>query len=151
MEIIALIITIFNLILTVFLLIRFRWNKYEESSVKRLKKEVSLLIKEINRVTDRNVTILEDRIKYKKELDDKITKANKKRKDTNPTNMENIPHKTHIDKNNIKKDIKKSKEFLSNKENIDVDRDDDLDYFKKYYQKTSHKTYNMFSKKNDSK
>ncbi len=158
MEIIAIIITVINLILTIFLIIRFRWNKYEEATTKRLKNEVSQLIKELNRVTERNVTIVEDRIKHYNSIIKSSSGETNIMKKKNIIETENLSKTKNLPQNSQNKNYEeiinkeKSKENLSFIENIDKENEGEfLDYFKNFYQKTSHKTYNLYSKKNDSK
>ncbi|MFW5800250.1 MAG: hypothetical protein ACOCV8_05490 [Spirochaetota bacterium] len=86
MEIIAVVCSVVNFILLIFLLIRFRWNKYEESVIKRLKKEVSMLIKELNRVTDRNITLIESSINEKERVQSQQRKDKYIRKENLNTN-----------------------------------------------------------------
>lgn len=137
-NIIAIIITILNLILLVFLIARFRWNKYEEAVVKRLRKEVSLLITELNRVTDRNITLVEDSIQRKKRSDNQDNKDEKnqyKKKSINKVKVET--HKSHNKFMEMQKNDKEQEDSNNNKD------------YSSFYQKTSYNTYNKFLSKNN--
>ncbi len=145
MEIVAIVITGINLILLIFLIFRFRWNKYEEAIIKRLKKEISVLITELNRVTERNITLIENSIEEKGKYSQKDTSANKSNAVRKPQNETLEKEKTTISvsKNDSKSNAKDEKTYKKDEIN-NVD-------FNSFYQKTSYNVYNNLTKKLNNK
>ncbi len=140
-NIIAIIITIFNLILLIFLIARFKWNKYEEAIVRRLKKEVTMLIKELNRVTERNITLVEDSIQKKEKQRIKDKSNNKKQTNNKSKNQTKVMVNVEKSNNNV---------AVKRKSNVEQSAENNKDY-SPFYQKTSYNTYNLLSKKMMSK
>lgn len=149
MEIVVIVLSAFNFLLLIFLLLRFRWNKYEESVLKRIRKEVKELITELNRVTDRNITIIEDSIYKKKELEQKIKEnINKKEKQKHKNKQTkigiNLPNKDKSSKKVNEKNIINDKL----KKSTEAKDDNGFDpIIKSIYQKTSHNVYSNINKK----
>lgn len=153
MNIIAIAITIVNLILLIFLLLRFRWNKYQEKVIKRLKKEVSLIITELNKVTDRNITLIEDAITRSENqiIKDRNKKGNVQKKSKIDGTAKAVKStKNNFDNSNSKITKKNSEKVNVNKsEKIDVDINNNIDneLFKNFYQKASYNKYKNIGKK----
>ena len=155
MQIIAIIITIVNLISLLFIFLKFRRNKYQDMVVEKLKKEVSLLITELNRVTERNITLIEDSID--KSVNNKS--VNKKRKSLKnnekisrilPINSDSENKKQHLSTAKNKVEVvnaDKSKLDTSMKYLSEKSVDENNAKFNSFYQRNSHNIYNKFTNK----